>query len=150
MSFLKSKYVLVNIQIPILLHETGEYDSYPDHIRVVYSSIDNLPPLSSTPSYELNLADYFPRETEPERENRPRPDPHPEPITISPLQELLTTVSETKYIEICKKNKAKIHKSNTTFKNKSPTATTSTNKNFPKKEFTRKTWKYLCEVNTDL
>lgn len=135
-----SKYVMVNIQIPILLHESGTYDSYPEHISVEYNPIESLPIIKNN-RYELNLADYFPQKYENiEHENtetisieKTREEP-----AISPLFDLLTTVNEKKYIEINNQNKSKIKKSNTTFRQK------LSHQN--KKEFTRKTWNYKCDV----
>ena len=146
----QSQYILVNISIPILLNENGTYDQYPDHIQVSYTPIESLPVVQTEPNYELNLADYFGKSelsTELIEDASLSVDVVPStntteeftPVMVSPILDLLTTVSEKKYLEIVNKTKSKIHKSNTTFRCKIPHSRCG--------EFTRKSWKYLCKVN---
>ncbi len=131
-----SKYILVNISIPILLHETGSYDQYPDHIQVSYTPIETLPVVSDPSTFQLNLDEYFPGHLA-EMATSPTEST---PTIVSPLVDLLTTVEEKKYLEISNRVKKKIQKSNTTFRNGGLV------KRRKGGEFTKKAWKYLCEI----
>lgn len=138
-----SKYILVNISIPILLHETGSYDQYPDHIQVSYTPIETLPVASDPSTFQLNLEDYFvkPPPTVIATDNVLTPSPmESTPSIVSPILDLLATVEEKKYLEISNKMKKKIQKANTTFRNGGLV------KGRKRGEFTKKAWKYLCEI----
>lgn len=157
MEEIKKKYILVNISIPILLYETGQYDQYPDYIQVSYIPIEELPVMGEGgATYELNLADYFGegggsgeiRDTDVcvdmcaniyDISSTQIPTPQDTPIV--PVLDLMQTVVQKTYLNIVRKDKSKIHKSNTTFRNKS-----SSSHKFPNREFTRKTWKYVCDI----
>lgn len=140
MSTQQSKYILVNISIPILLHENGTYDQYPDHIQITYVPIESLPVAATDKTcFQLNLDDYFVKNPATEKvEENMTPD-LPTPTMVSPISDILSTVVERKYLEITNRKKAKIHKTNTTFRNCG----------FAKKRegFTKKAWKYLCEID---
>lgn len=156
---IKKKYILVNISIPILLYETGQYDQYPDHIQVSYTHIEELPVVKvGETNYELNLADYFGGGVALAGDmgghagidnNSSTQIPTTTTTTttqdtpIVPVLDLMETVVQKTYLNIVRKDKSKIQKSNTTFRSK---GTPTTSHKFCNREFTRKTWKYVCDI----
>lgn len=155
---IKKKYILVNISIPILLYETGQYDQYPDHIQVSYTPIEELPVVKvGETNYELNLADYFGGDASVDVEgdvagyagidnNLSTKIPTAtttQDTPIVPVLDLMETVVQKTYLNIVRKDKSKIQKSNTTFRSK---GTPTTSHKFCNREFTRKTWKYVCDI----